>query len=688
MQREFKVSLSPQYYSEVIRLSQYDANYPLIITVFDKTAQASINGMTAYFEGTRADGLSFRYSGTAVGSKIQFTIDTALTAVAGKHTGEIVLYDGSGLWFGSANVQILVEKAARPNNAIDADVEEARSIAEQIQEIVDTAAETTTASTQQIVGDLTEELSTVKEDLRDIETEVGMHIPPSGHGTLPATSGVHVLIDPVEIISGHSYSLQYSIAQASNVIAYFYVVSDDGQTTIASGNLNAGATSGTKNFTASISDENAYIAVNANARPLVYSVTLIDNNVSHDSRITILENDVSELDAFTGISDSIEFTTKAYISTPSQGGVVNLTPITLNGCACASVPCNKGDLFTLYGTPRDNSATRAYMWVNGDTGRCFYRYDETAVLDGSVIVAPVTGTLVVNFSTSAPYSAYKGIRNLHNHIISNIRDIESIVNSPLKTMPEYITNNMAYKPLGQLQNSYLCLSCDDGSAELETYTIPMLLDKNVPCTFGLWATHSEYGATPVFSPSVILRTQSGIDAVLSAVENGCEVAQHGTVEWTDMSEAELNSFFDREEEAFADMGITVKGAICPSHCVNNKVRAIAGGRFGSVRSGYNGFKSKADQQAGISGDVFTPYGVLTGARSNCYSYTSFNTIDKTLNELKSILDNAIANNMCMIVYWHDFDLTASQKADLEAFIDYAKTTAVTFTTLSKIPTLI
>ena len=142
MQREFKVSLSPQYYSEVIRLSQYDANYPLIITVFDKTAQASINGMSAYFEGTRSDGLSFRYSGTAVGSKIQFTIDTALTAVAGRHTGEIVLYDGSGLWFGSANVQILVEKAARPDNAIDADVEEARSIAEQIQEIVDTGAET------------------------------------------------------------------------------------------------------------------------------------------------------------------------------------------------------------------------------------------------------------------------------------------------------------------------------------------------------------------------------------------------------------------------------------------------------------------------------------------------------------------------------------------------------------------
>ena len=141
MQREFKVSLSPQYYSEVIRLSQYDTNYPLIITVLDKTARASINGMSAYFEGTRSDGMSFRYSGTAVGSKIQFTIDTALTAVAGKHTGEVVLYDGSVLWFGSANVQILVEKAARPDNAIDADVTSQQTLLEQITSLAEQTEE-------------------------------------------------------------------------------------------------------------------------------------------------------------------------------------------------------------------------------------------------------------------------------------------------------------------------------------------------------------------------------------------------------------------------------------------------------------------------------------------------------------------------------------------------------------------
>lgn len=132
MQRNYRIALSSNFYSEAVYLSQYDTNYALVFEVSDKTAKAPINGMTAYFEGTRCDGLSFRYTGTASDNFISFTIDTALTAVAGRHTGEIVLYDGSGLWFGSANVQILVEKAARPDNAIDADVTAQQTLLEQI----------------------------------------------------------------------------------------------------------------------------------------------------------------------------------------------------------------------------------------------------------------------------------------------------------------------------------------------------------------------------------------------------------------------------------------------------------------------------------------------------------------------------------------------------------------------------
>ena len=159
MKREFKIALSQEYYSDVVYLSQYDTDYDIEFTVLDKYAKATgIDGYTAKFTGTRCDGLGFTFESTASGETVSFEINTSLTAINGTHKGEIVFYDTDGLFFGSANVQIVVEPAARPDGTIDADVERAQSIAEQIQEIVDTAAEETTAEARQIVADVEDQL--------------------------------------------------------------------------------------------------------------------------------------------------------------------------------------------------------------------------------------------------------------------------------------------------------------------------------------------------------------------------------------------------------------------------------------------------------------------------------------------------------------------------------------------------
>lgn len=142
MQRIYSVSLTKNFFSETVILPQYDEKYQLVFKFVNNEYKSSFDGKSAYFEGTRSDGLSFRYSTVVSGNTATFVIDRALTAINGEHKGQIVLYDNTGLRFGSSNVKILVEKAARSDNAIDADVAEARAIAEQVQEIVDTAAET------------------------------------------------------------------------------------------------------------------------------------------------------------------------------------------------------------------------------------------------------------------------------------------------------------------------------------------------------------------------------------------------------------------------------------------------------------------------------------------------------------------------------------------------------------------
>lgn len=541
--------------------------------------------------------------------------------------------------------------------------------------------------------DRTDIIDVLNGDINDIRNvvdrisdvvELPVNLEVSG-STIATTQGIKIA-ENIHIRSGHTYTYDITLSTASDQPVYVHLWNES-DTSINRLSLNAGQTYKSKVYTATADVVASLVIYDVN-RALDYTVTIKDNDQDSDA-ISRIDNDIADIRALTGPHTDIVFTDGKYITTPSVGTRNVSTEMSkLNACSCFAVSCQRGDIFVLSGMPNDNSGTRPYMWLNSEN-TVIYRSEETTQFDNVEIVAPYDGTLVVNMLKAQPHSAYKGITNIENHVINNIGDIKALVKSPLETLPDYVKNDMAYRPLGQFQKPYLCLSCDDGSAELETYTIPMLLQKDVPCTFGLWATKSLIGESPAYSESVVLRTESGVNAVLSAIQNGCAVAQHGTVEWTDMTEEQLNDFFTREQEAFTALGITVKGAICPSHCVNNQVRAIAGGWFGVVRSGYKGYKSKADQQNHIPGDVFDGYAFsCSGNRSNIFSLTSFNTNDKTLNELKQALDYAISQNMLLVVYWHDWDLTSAQKANLEAFIDYAKTTTVTFCTLGDIPTLV
>lgn len=386
--------------------------------------------------------------------------------------------------------------------------------------------------------------------------------------------------------------------------------------------------------------------------------------------------------------EELDFLYDKYIVTPSVSTAnVSTTPVSFDQCVCLSTPCTKGQIFTITGTPRDNTGSRPVMFLD-QANTCIYRSAEASAFNNVEITAPVTGTLVVNFLKAYPFQCYTGFKNLSEKIFKNLDSVNTIKSFPVDIIPDWLTNAMAIRTVGPLQKGYICLTCDDGATELESYTIPMLLNKQVPCTFGLWASTSKVGAAHPFNKSPVLQTPSGIAAVKNAITAGCSVAQHGPLEWTDMTNEFLNEFFDREAAAWEALEIDVKGAICPSHCINNAVRVTAGGRFGVVRAGYRGYLSKADQQAVINGDVFAEYNYYcAGPRSNVFGLSSFNTNAVTLSWMKGAVDYATAQKMILVVYWHDWDLTAEQKSDLEAFIDYAKAQNITFCTLGEIPFL-
>lgn len=148
VRRNYRINLRNYGNPPAIMVSQYDENYDLVFEVYDGVVPATgLNAYTVKLVGRQPGddpALKYEFTGTVSGMAnniLSFTIDTTMTGKAGKGTAEIVILDTTNdVKFASFNLPVYVEKAAVPDDAIDADVERAQEIAEQVQEIVDTAA--------------------------------------------------------------------------------------------------------------------------------------------------------------------------------------------------------------------------------------------------------------------------------------------------------------------------------------------------------------------------------------------------------------------------------------------------------------------------------------------------------------------------------------------------------------------
>ena len=217
------------------------------------------------------------------------------------------------------------------------------------------------------------------------------------------------------------------------------------------------------------------------------------------------------------------------------------------------------------------------------------------------------------------------------------------------------------------------MTADDGTEGLATYTIPMLLEKGVPCTFGLLST------------SAVLTNASYLETLQSAIDAGCAVAMHGSAQWASMTEKALNDYFDTTEAFFATKGITeVQGAICPGGAnadTNTMVQCVAGGRYGVVCSG------------GLHGGEIW-YGDnyhMAGARTNAFAINRCSAIHlDTQAKIQAIVDYAYDNHLILMPFWHDYTVItdSAYKSAIEGMIDYAKTKGLEFITLGQIKTII
>lgn len=247
----------------------------------------------------------------------------------------------------------------------------------------------------------------------------------------------------------------------------------------------------------------------------------------------------------------------------------------------------------------------------------------------------------------------------------NKQEIEKAINFPLTVLPEYIVNTLANKPLGSFSKGYICVTDDDGSIGLGTYTLPMVTEKQVPVTFFL------------MKDSVIFQAgnEQYKNALLSAVSNGdCSIGQHGGINWTEYNEKQLYEFFNTEKGFWDSLGVTVGSSACPSGFTTRTIEAVAGGYFGVHRSVYEGYNG--DNTPNYHA-IHTDYYACT-PRTSIYCLPAVNVRSYSLEQWQGIIDWVVANKLLLVVYFHDFDFVETaedyqnRRIVLEGFLDYAK----------------
>lgn len=164
MIRKYKIPFKTKGYAEVIKIPQYDTGYEVVFDVRDlPEGTTTLDGYSAVVEGSRSDGLAYEFQCTVSGTQVSFTIDTTCTGCPGRGEARI-RFLLSGEEIAANKIIIEIEKSSVPDGAVDADVAEARAIAEQVQEIVDTAAERVEA----VYSELADKVETIDLDVGDL----------------------------------------------------------------------------------------------------------------------------------------------------------------------------------------------------------------------------------------------------------------------------------------------------------------------------------------------------------------------------------------------------------------------------------------------------------------------------------------------------------------------------------------
>lgn len=281
-----------------------------------------------------------------------------------------------------------------------------------------------------------------------------------------------------------------------------------------------------------------------------------------------------------------------------------------------------------------------------------------------------------DYSDIRIYYGKEWVEETTSDVSKNAEDIATMKVRILNKIDDgNVFNLLSYRPLGQLTKPYIAFSCDDGASELATITIPRFkgykttYGKNIPLTMAL------------MNDSVVLRNDTQKALVQEMISDyGCDVAVHGSYSYTTYTNDDLIDFLNTQDEQLTSLcGKKPVACIYPNHAYDLQKSVIAGSYYGVCAGGYsNGIK----------------YGQSCGSKSNMYELHRWSLFAQNTTEgtIRSIIDYACKNNLLLMPWFHDYEMTGDNAERnmglLDYCVQYAESKGMNFISYGEIKSII
>lgn len=151
------VSMTPDYTQETLKISQNDVGRQLSVYLVDEDGVAYTipSGATVKVLGTKPSGIGFTVNASFSGSTVTFNTTAEMSGESGNIPCEVRITSGNNR-YGSANINLYVEKNPHPDSTTDGTSEEIITAITSAMTRAEDAADSAEASEQRVTSALTQ----------------------------------------------------------------------------------------------------------------------------------------------------------------------------------------------------------------------------------------------------------------------------------------------------------------------------------------------------------------------------------------------------------------------------------------------------------------------------------------------------------------------------------------------------